>query len=302
MKRIIIDTDIGTDVDDALALAYLYANQNEIDVVGITTVGGDTELRKNIAYTFLDSITKAQSQKKDTNWRKVPIQTPLKNGHGVSMDGRNGFMSGVEATNYQLQLSPQVDSEKLTPNTLLGGVDELAIEDWYLQKLDAPTTLLAIGALTNIAKTIEKHPHVKKSIERIYFMGGVREESGLYVPNEESHNVKEDTLAAKIVFESKIPLTILTKEIPLRFPYTLAEFEARFLGKSQLHTLLYNHAQEMIQKSKRDCVYLYDPILAMLAHDESLASYSAKGHIKKVKEIHFHPKQTLEAHLQKYVP
>src|SRR5262245_511243 len=43
-RRIVLDTDIGTDVDDALALALALASP-ELELVAITTVSGDTTVR-----------------------------------------------------------------------------------------------------------------------------------------------------------------------------------------------------------------------------------------------------------------
>ena len=45
--KVIIDTDIGDDIDDTLAL-YL-AMQMDFDIIGITTVFGDTEKRARLA-------------------------------------------------------------------------------------------------------------------------------------------------------------------------------------------------------------------------------------------------------------
>ena len=48
MRPVILDTDIGSDVDDILALAML-AKSPELDLIGITTVYGDTIRRARIA-------------------------------------------------------------------------------------------------------------------------------------------------------------------------------------------------------------------------------------------------------------
>jgi purine nucleosidase len=50
--RIILDTDIGTDVDDALALAFALRHP-EVDLAAVTTVSGDTHLRGQIAAPLL---------------------------------------------------------------------------------------------------------------------------------------------------------------------------------------------------------------------------------------------------------
>lgn len=41
MEKILFDTDIGRDIDDAICLAYLL-NEPECELIGITTVCGDT--------------------------------------------------------------------------------------------------------------------------------------------------------------------------------------------------------------------------------------------------------------------
>jgi purine nucleosidase len=48
MERIILDTDIGTDVDDAIALAFLLKS-NAVQVEGITTAYGNVEYRSKVA-------------------------------------------------------------------------------------------------------------------------------------------------------------------------------------------------------------------------------------------------------------
>ena len=48
MQKIILDTDIGTDIDDAVCLAYLLANP-QCELLGITTVTGEPEKRAMLA-------------------------------------------------------------------------------------------------------------------------------------------------------------------------------------------------------------------------------------------------------------
>ena len=50
--RIIVDTDIGDDIDDAFALA-LAMRSPELEILGITTAWGDTELRARLVERFL---------------------------------------------------------------------------------------------------------------------------------------------------------------------------------------------------------------------------------------------------------
>src|SRR3954469_19769011 len=54
-EKIIIDTDIGDDVDDAFALA-LAVQSPELEILGVTTTFGDTETRAKITDRFLGEI------------------------------------------------------------------------------------------------------------------------------------------------------------------------------------------------------------------------------------------------------
>ena len=48
LKKVLFDTDIGSDIDDAVALAWLLAN-DDCDLVGITTVSGQPVERAKLA-------------------------------------------------------------------------------------------------------------------------------------------------------------------------------------------------------------------------------------------------------------
>ncbi len=50
--RLWIDTDIGTDVDDALAIGYALRHP-DIELVGVSTVFGDVELRARMVEELL---------------------------------------------------------------------------------------------------------------------------------------------------------------------------------------------------------------------------------------------------------
>src|SRR5258705_11619224 len=54
VEKIIFDTDIGDDIDDAYALGFLLRSP-EVQVVGVTTAFEDTHLRSRLATRFLDS-------------------------------------------------------------------------------------------------------------------------------------------------------------------------------------------------------------------------------------------------------
>ena len=48
IEKVLLDTDIGCDIDDAICMAYLLAHPN-CELVGVTTVNGDTRARAQLA-------------------------------------------------------------------------------------------------------------------------------------------------------------------------------------------------------------------------------------------------------------
>lgn len=56
-EKILLDTDIGSDIDDAIALAYLLSHP-DCEIVGITTVSGEAEKRSMIAEVICEQAGK----------------------------------------------------------------------------------------------------------------------------------------------------------------------------------------------------------------------------------------------------
>lgn len=132
--RIWIDTDVGSDVDDALTLAYVLRHP-ELELVGISTVFGDVELRTEIAEALLTSA----------NVGGIPILTGL----GTPLtEGRDGLMFGhegegiLEARTPQMRRQSDQNADKRVADlaTALAGAQ--------------PDVLLAIGPLSNLGALV----------------------------------------------------------------------------------------------------------------------------------------------------
>ncbi|MCH2185564.1 nucleoside hydrolase, partial [Myxococcota bacterium] len=128
--RLWIDTDIGSDVDDALTLAYALRH-SEIDVVGISTVFGDVGLRTQIAQALLELEGRAD----------VPIVTGL--GAPISAR-RKGRMFGHEGKGILPNPSPRM--EVLTDPSVNQTLEALA----SAMSAARPEAVLAIGPMTNL--------------------------------------------------------------------------------------------------------------------------------------------------------
>ncbi|MCI0638592.1 MAG: nucleoside hydrolase [Gemmataceae bacterium] len=177
---VLIDTDIGDDIDDAFALALALASP-ELDVRGITTVHGDAYTRAHIVCRWLHALGR----------KDISVATGAPPRAKPSIQG-------------QLQYG-------LRPAFRLRPEKQSAVDFLYqlLKAKPGELTLVAIGPLTNIAGLLGKHPDAKGLIKRVVIMGGsVRRGYGGNNESEPEWNVKTDIDAAKAVFASGVPLTV----------------------------------------------------------------------------------------------
>jgi purine nucleosidase len=147
MRHVILDTDIGTDVDDLLALVFL-AHARELSLKGVTTVYGDTLLRARIAATA---------------WQRTGNpDIPIIPGATDPLSGRPIFWCGHEGENIPSLATARVERSK-TAERFLNQNSHL-----YSGELE----ILPIGPLTNIAKAILGDSGFASRVKRLYLMGG----------------------------------------------------------------------------------------------------------------------------------
>jgi purine nucleosidase len=172
----ILDTDIGTDVDDILALVLL-ARASELQLVGVTTVYGDTVLRARMTRHVLDQMGRSD----------VPIGI----GATETLTGRPVWWAGHEGQGIPDLDRVRVDEENTATNLLR----------WAAREHRGQLDLFAIGPLTNVAAAIVADDSFAASLHHLYIMGGA------FWMERPEHNIKCDPEAADIVFRSGIPMT-----------------------------------------------------------------------------------------------
>jgi purine nucleosidase len=185
MRPVIFDTDIGTDVDDILALVLL-AKASELQLLGVTTVYGDTLLRAKVAQVTCNLLQ-----------RKEIAVIP---GEQHTLSGRQIFWVGQEGYGV-----PGVDKVEISES--IGAVQYLIENaERYADELE----ILATGPLTNIASAISQNAKAFSRIKHLYLMGGA------FWMDRYEHNIRCDTNAARIVFNSGIPITAIGLDLTLR--------------------------------------------------------------------------------------
>lgn len=200
---LLIDTDPG--LDDAIAIA-LALGSPEVDVIGITTVGGNTDL----AHTTRNALRLLELLGR--------TDIPVASGHddpyarekqwtgNPPVHGEDGFAS--------------VDLPE--PTIQVVSTDAPAFLADKIRQSPEPVTLVAIGPLTNIAHMVDRFPEVVPMVGRFIIMGGAAK-TGNVTPVAE-FNVWHDPEAAKVVFASGLK----TVMVGLDVTHSVKTYETEF--------------------------------------------------------------------------
>ena len=158
--------------------------------------------------------------------------------------------------------------------------DAVALFTSTIQESPEPVTVLALGPLTNVGAALEATPALVENIEMIYVMGGAVDVDGSSVSEENTvaeWNMYCDPHAARIVFESGAPITLIpldaTNDVPVT-PEFVAQLEAEKSTPEAefVATLLANNAESIASGS----YYFWDPLAAAVMSDPSLVTLTPR--------------------------
>ena len=184
-RNIIIDCDPG--IDDVIAISLAIANEDKLNILGISTVAGNQSIEK-VTNNALKLVSFFDKNIKVAQGSKCPLireKTVAKYVHGDTGMG-----------NYEL---PPSKFSLYSNNAIT------FLRDTILNA-DGKVTLVPIGPLTNIALLIKTFPEVIDKIELLSIMGGAT--IGGNRTSCAEFNVWADPEAARIVFDSNIPIVM----------------------------------------------------------------------------------------------
>jgi purine nucleosidase len=183
-EKVIIDTDIGDDIDDAFAIA-LALKSPELEILGVSTTFGDTEARAKIVDRLLGEAGRTDIPV----LAGVPTQTT--NVMNQKRYGEGGHFSKA--------------SHRIAVDFILA----------QIRRYPGQITLIAIGPLMNVGSLIDKDPATFLKLKRVVMMGGSIE-CGYgelwFCPQhgpDAEWNIINDIPSAKKLFLSGVPLYVM---------------------------------------------------------------------------------------------
>lgn len=205
-QKIILDTDIGDDIDDALALGLILASP-ELQLVGITTVFKNTVARARQARTILRVAGR----------RSIPVAS----GCGAVLSPRTTYGSDAREAYLRGEL-PNQDASCL-PEAELPSPDARHGVDFLIETIlagDGDIVPVTIGAMTNLAMATIKEPRIIAKIPRIVCMAAAFDRLM------SEWNIRCDPVAAAILFGSGIPMRIVGLDVTMQVRFRKEHLDA----------------------------------------------------------------------------
>jgi inosine-uridine nucleoside N-ribohydrolase len=214
-QLVIIDTDIGDDIDDAFALA-LALRSPELKILGVTTTFGNTELRARLVDRYLAAVGRSD----------IPV-----------------FAGPTTKTN---NVMTQAAYAKRGPERKFGDGAEFILHQ--AREHPGEITLIGIGPLSTVHAAIERDPATFRKLKRVVIMGGSvyrgygLDGQGKPRPAEPEWNILNDPAGARALLASGVPVFMMPLD-STQVPLEAGNREAIFAHGSPLTdqlTLLYH--------------------------------------------------------------
>jgi purine nucleosidase len=248
-KRILLDTDLGTDVDDCLALALILASP-ELQLEGVTCVYGDVRVRAQMTQKLLRLAGKSEipiylgAEKPLLDLR--PIYWPGHEGHGLLSANDPPFNApATHAVDYLI--------ETILANP--GAFD-----------------LLAIGPLTNVALALRKEPRIAQLVASFTIMGGVLRGPGQWHLGYAEHNIICDPESAHVVFTSGAPIVLIPLDVTTQVQIYQAGVDAIRAGGTAYHHAVADQVALYPRFVQTGATFLHDPLAASVMVDPTLVT------------------------------
>src|ERR1700685_3874231 len=251
-RRVIIDTDPGT--DDALAI-LLALNSPEIKVDALTVVPGNVVARQGLENALKLVSLAGRCDVLVAGGAQHPLNQKLITAQ--FWHGKNG-LAGVD-----------LPASKCKPDA--GFAPDFIIE--MVHKYPHEITLIPVGPLTNIALAVSKDPGIVFLVKDIVIMGGSI--TGGNVDGAAEANIYNDPEAAQIVFNAGWTVTMIASDVGERTLITrkdVTELQANHQPESDFVAKLADFYLTRSEKSGYQGAAMYDPLAVATGIDPTLVT------------------------------
>jgi inosine-uridine nucleoside N-ribohydrolase len=251
-RRVIIDTDPGT--DDAMAI-ILALNSPEFKVEALTVVPGNVEARQGLENALKIVSLAGRCDVVVAGGAQHPLNQKLITAQ--YWHGKNG-LANVELPPSKCKADPRFGPD-------------LIIE--MIHKYPHEITLIPVGPLTNIALAVSKDPSIAALVKDIVIMGGSI--SGGNVDGAAEANIYNDPEAAQIVFNAGWMVTMVGSDVGERTLITrkyLAELQSSHGPQSDFISKIADFYLTRSEKSGYVGAAMYDPLAVGIALDPTLGT------------------------------
>ncbi len=242
LKKVLIDTDLGDDIDDAFALC-LAMQSPEIEVLGVTTVFKSADKRARMAKKLLTL-------------------------------GGFGFVPVVEGEHYPLnqkemfKLPINFDEPPISydpaeyDDVEYDGNDAVEFLRRTLENSEEKLILVTLGALTNIARLFQKYPQTKDKVSELVVMGGA------FDMNFPEYNYSCDPEAADFVINCGLPVKAVGVDVTFKCATTAEQTKALEECPHPAIKLLMS-----MRQNPAFMIYLHDPLALMSVYNDEYLTF-----------------------------
>lgn len=258
VKKVMIDCDVG--VDDALALILAF-HSPELDVKAITGVNGNVPLNQ-VFENIQKVLSLIQPQHKPPIARGADQPLKGKSVYAHSVHGKDG-LGGAK-----IERKEGEEWWEIFP----GRADELITK--MAHQYPNELTLIATGPLTNLALALQNDWEGMRKLKEVAIMGGAVRTKGNITPDAE-FNVFVDPLAAKRVFESGLPITLVPLDVTHQVTLTSRVIEERVkpiqnsFSQFVIEAIGYDLTAHRFLRGS-ELIYLHDPLAVGVVIDSDL--------------------------------
>ena len=247
--QVILDTDIGDDIDDAFALAL--AIKKEVPLLAVTTVFKNTALRAKQAREMLT-----------ISGLNIPV-------YAGEVYPLNGVITGFQSDSGDLAtIKPCQYGDEMAHYSFGLNASEMIVRlaKTYTKKL----ILVTIGPLTNIAKALEVDLSIACDIKAIYAMGGC------YTRVQPEWNVLCDVEAYDKVFASGIPFYGVGLDMTLQCPLEEDLFSSLKASKDPINQKIMIWFDRWVNYFHFEKSVLHDPLALSSLIEDDICTFTPK--------------------------